>query len=408
MASDTVPELSMRPQRLAVFTPFPIQYQTPWFRALAEQPDLDVQVYFSRLLSASEQGDGFGRSFEWDLPLLKGYPHRVFPSTDVTFLSRYLSRPVYGITRELRVFKPDAALITGWQEFSLLQALAACRWAGVPVIMRGESRPKQRHWLARAAHRMLCARIDAFLVIGEHNRRFYVDAGVNAARLFDAPYFVDNLRFERAAATARRHAETVRADWGVPDGATLALFVGKLEAKKRPLDFIDAVAAASARGANLSGVVVGDGVLMGACIEHIRQLGAPVAMAGFRNQMQIAAAYAAADVLVIASDEGETWGLVVNEAMAAGLPVIASKAVGCVPDLVQDGVTGATYACGDLERLAALLVEASQDRPGWRDRGRAAQERVKQQHSVENSVAAVRRAMQRLDPRERSMDGYAR
>ena len=324
------------------------------------------------------------------------------------FLPRFLSRPVYGITRELRAFQPDAALINGWQEFSLLQALVACRRAGVPVIMRGESRAKQRHWLVRAAHRMLCARIDAFLVIGEHNRRFYVDAGVDAARLFDAPYFVDNLRFERAAATGCRHSATVRAHLGVPDGATLALFVGKLEAKKRPLDFIDAVAAASARGAHLSGVIVGDGVLMGACVERIRQRGSPVVMAGFRNQMQIAAAYAAADVLVIASDEGETWGLVVNEAMAAGLPVIASKAVGCVPDLVQDGVTGATYACGDLERLAALLVEASQDRPGWRERGRAAQERVKQRHSIENSVAAVRRAMQRFEPRERSVDGHAR
>lgn len=407
MVSSPVPDLAMRPRRLAVFTPFPIQYQTPWFRALAEQPDLDVQVYFSRLLSASEQGDGFGRSFEWDLPLREGYPHRVLPSTGVAFLPSYLSRPVYGITRELRAFQPDAALITGWQEFSLLQALVACRRAGVPVIMRGESRAKQRHWLVRAAHRMLCARIDAFLVIGEHNRRFYVDAGVDAARLFDAPYFVDNRRFERSAATARRHAASARVDWGVPDGATLVLFVGKLEAKKRPLDFIDAVAAASGRGVNLSGVMVGDGVLMGACVERIRQRGAPVVMAGFRNQMQIAAAYAAADVLVIASDEGETWGLVVNEAMASGLPVIASKAVGCVPDLVQDGVTGATFACGDLERLAALLVEASQDRPGWRERGRAAQERVTQRHSIENSVGAVRRAMQRFEPRERSVDCHA-
>jgi glycosyltransferase involved in cell wall biosynthesis len=76
---------------------------------------------------------------------------------------------------------------------------------------------------------------------------------------------------------------------------------------------------------------------------------------GFRNQSELPAIYAAADVLVLPSDRQETWGLVINEAMAAGLPVIASDAVGCVPDLITPGVTGDRFPTGDVDALAAAL-----------------------------------------------------
>jgi glycosyltransferase involved in cell wall biosynthesis len=74
------------------------------------------------------------------------------------------------------------------------------------------------------------------------------------------------------------------------------------------------------------------------------------------NQQQMAEAYALADVLVLPSDAGETWGLVVNEAMACGLPVIVSDEVGCAPDLVIEGQTGCTYRCGDIEGLSASMI----------------------------------------------------
>ena len=76
---------------------------------------------------------------------------------------------------------------------------------------------------------------------------------------------------------------------------------------------------------------------------------------GFRNQSELPAIYAAADVLVLPSDRQETWGLVINEAMAAGLPVIASDAVGCVPDLITPGERGDRFPPGDIDALAAAL-----------------------------------------------------
>jgi glycosyltransferase involved in cell wall biosynthesis len=87
----------------------------------------------------------------------------------------------------------------------------------------------------------------------------------------------------------------------------------------------------------------------------------PVRFTGFLNQSEIAKAYIAADMLVLPSDGGETWGLVVNEAMCCGRPCIVSDQVGCGPDLVQSGQTGAVFPLGDVDALAKLMVAFAGD-----------------------------------------------
>ena len=82
--------------------------------------------------------------------------------------------------------------------------------------------------------------------------------------------------------------------------------------------------------------------------------------AGFRNQTEIPEWFAASDVIVLPSDGGETWGLVVNEAMACGLPAVVSDRAGCASDLIDDGRTGYQYVCGDLGQLTDRLVAVAQ------------------------------------------------
>jgi glycosyltransferase involved in cell wall biosynthesis len=98
-------------------------------------------------------------------------------------------------------------------------------------------------------------------------------------------------------------------------------------------------------------------------------------------------------VLVLPSDEGETWGLVVNEAMLCGLPVVVSDRVGCGPDLVRDGETGLRYPCGDVEALASALAVLAADPEGRARRGRAAQELVAQ-YSIARAVEGTARAVE--------------
>ncbi len=128
------------------------------------------------------------------------------------------------------------------------------------------------------------------------------------------------------------------------------MFVGKLTDVKRPLDLI----AAAALAAPCHVLVAGSGHLDAAVREDAKRRGVPLTMAGFLNQEELSRAYAASDCLVLPS-RGETWGLVVNEALASGLPAIVSDACGCAPD-VMTPQTGRVFETGNPASLAAALV----------------------------------------------------
>jgi len=378
------PKRRARPHVLAVAS-HPIQYQAPWFRALALAPDIDFSVLFVQQPDAQQQGRGFGLAFTWDIPLLEGYRWRTVPELrgrgglDGFFAAR-IAHP-WRLLRELR---PDVLLLTGWHVWPLLQMLLAARWAGVPVIMRGESNALRRRPLAaRLLHRLLLGRCAAFLPIGRASRDFYRGYGIPDTELFDSPYFVDNARFTAAATAGDRAA--LRSRWSIPGDAVCFCYAGKLEPKKRILDLLQAVRIAVARGQPIHLLVVGTGELMPAARALVAEHSLPVSFAGFLNQQDIPSAYAACDCLVLPSDYGETWGLVVNEAMACGRPAIVSDRVGCAPDLVIDGLTGAVFPFGDVDALAARMVELA-DHARLRTMGELARHRVLEGYSVEKSV----------------------
>jgi glycosyltransferase involved in cell wall biosynthesis len=166
-----------------------------------------------------------------------------------------------------------------------------------------------------------------------------------------SPHFVDNEHFARGAAAA--DVAATRRAWGVPDHAMTVGFVGKLLRKKRPVDLLEAVATSGRRDIHV--VYVGDGALREECQASADRLVVPTTFAGFHNQGSLPTAYAAIDVLVLPSDTRETWGLVVNEAMACGIPAVVSNAAGCAPDLVVEGETGYSFPVGDIRVLATRL-----------------------------------------------------
>lgn len=392
------PGAATRPARLLVFTTHPIQYQAPWFRALAAEPGLDLLVAFSRIPDAREQAVGFGGAFQWDIPLLDGYVHEALGGTRLpSWLPEYLRRPARGIGPLLRRWRPDVAMVLGWQELSLLQGIMACRGAGIPLILRGESNAKRpRSPLARLFHRTLLANADRFLAIGRSNADFYRSYGVPDARILQAPYFVDNDRFASACVAASPQRESWLRDLGIPSGAFCAAFVGKLEDKKRPLDFIDAIAEAGRADPRIQGVVVGEGPLRAVCESRVAATGARVRFAGFVNQSALPRVYAGIDALVLPSDFGETWGLVANEAMACGVPVIVSARAGCADDLVLDGQTGAVAPFADPGAIAARLVDWASHPERHRHLAEAARLHVTTRYSIRVAVAATMAAVAQL------------
>ena len=233
-----------------------------------------------------------------------------------------------------------------------------------PYLLRGDSLPRGKATGSRRLLRELVANTTvsgsaAGLAIGQLNQEFYLRHKVR--RIIYAPYSVDDQRFAQAPATGRSE---LLGKWRLSADRAVVIYCGKMCPRKRPLDL---TAAIRLLPREVTTIFVGDGVLAG----EIRSLlirGEGV-VTGFINQTELPAYYHAADVIVLPS-EWEPWGLVVNEAMAAGVLPVVSDRVGAGPDLVA-GV-GEIYPCGDITGLADALNRALSraDDPNTRDRVR--------------------------------------
>jgi len=383
------------PIKVAIVATHPIQYQVPWFCALAARPDVQVKVYFAMLPGPRQQGVGFGTSFEWDIPMLEGYLWEQLPNARrEPGLSTFFGSSTPGVHAALGRDRPDAAVVTGWNALPLLQALWACMRLGIPRIARGESNAlKARTPAARIAHRVLLPRFNAFLAIGKANRDFYLRYGIPESSLFDAPYFVDNARFRDGARSLASSRNDIRSAWGVPEKAVCFLFAGKLQPKKRIFDLLRAMQLLQREAGERHLLVIGSGEQQEEASTMVARERLPVTFAGFLNQSEMPRAYVAADCLVLPSGYGETWGLVVNEAMACGLPAIVSDRVGCGPDLIVEGRTGYAFPFEDAPALAARMMTIARDDEARTRMGKQALEHIDRysvHRAVEGTIAAVR------------------
>ena len=380
--------------KLAIAATHPVQYQVPWYRALARRDGVDLTVYYALLPDPGQQGVGFGTDFAWDVPLLDGYRWEALENTArQPSLSGFFASRTPGVAAVLARSRPDAVIVGGWNALPLLQTLRACRRLRIPCLVRAESSGLRRRapWV-RPVHRVLLSRFAACLAIGRANREFYLRNGVPAERIFPVSYFVDNERFAAQAEARKPERESIRAGWGIGPEEVCFVFAGKLVPKKRVLDFLAACGTARRSDPRVRALVVGTGEMEAAARGFAARHEAGAEFAGFLNQSEISRAYVAADCLVLPSDYGETWGLVVNEAMVHGLPAIVSDRVGCGPDLVIDGETGRIFPFGDVGALARTLLAMSADGVARSAMGRRARAHVASysaERAVEGTLQAV-------------------
>jgi glycosyltransferase involved in cell wall biosynthesis len=387
-----------RRTRLAFLTSHPIQYHAGWFRALALDPSLDLQVLYCRNAEPREQARaGFGVAFAWDVPLLEGYAYR--------FLRNVSSRPAIGrfggldtpeLETVIRQEQFDAVVVNGWHYKSAWQGIRACWRAQVPVLVRSDSHLRTaRHPIKRllkaAPYRWFIPRLNGCLAVGRWSSDYFLHYGARSERVFVVPHAIDPSFACNAQQLSPRRDE-FRQRWGLQSGQTVFLFAGKFIGKKRPTDFVDAIRLAHGKDPRIVGLMVGDGPLRASCERLVQDAQLPIRFAGFLNQSEIAQAYLAADALVLPSDGEETWGLVVNEAMICGRPALVSDRVGCGPDLVATGKTGFVFPLGDVEALGAQMVECAA-RPGLLvAMGENAAEAIRA-HSVSVAVTRLKAAI---------------
>jgi glycosyltransferase involved in cell wall biosynthesis len=381
--------------RLAILTTHPIQYQASWFRALGSHPELDLEVLFCHQATPQEQAAaGFGVEFDWDISLLDGYAHRFlknvarqprvadFAGLDTPELADLIADKRY-----------DALIVNGWHYKSAWQAMRACWRTNTPVMVRSDSHlHTQRAAVKRVAkwpfYRWFISKLNACLPVGHWSRDYFLHYGAQPERIFIVPHVVDTDYFSRESERLLPQRSELRSRWGLDDHAAVFLFAGKFIDKKRPMDFVRAIGKAS-KIAPVAGLMVGDGQLRGECEAVARANNLPVKFAGFLNQSEVAKAYVAADALVLPSND-ETWGLVVNEAMACGRPCFVSDRVGCGPDLIVSGETGGVFSLGDMDQLAGLMADYGIEPFSLPGMGRKAQEKSKSYSAVVAAKSMVR------------------
>ena len=357
--------LPRRVYKIAVVISHPIQYFVPLFRRLAEEPKIDCTVLYNSLMGAQKYADpGFGLEIKWDIPLLEGYHYRVLPAYFPRSTSNFFGRTSPQVAAELSKGTYDAAIVFGWGRLNSWLAFLG-GWVGrVPVMLYGDTNvlyESSKSWYLQLVRLPLLAclfrRVAAFLVTGTFNRRFYESFGVRPEKCFFFPQAADNDYFACRAASIKSRRDKFRARLGIAPEAVVVLFVGKLIPRKRPQDLLYAAASLRERGHPIAVVLAGEGELRSHLESEIKRLNLKnVHLSGFKNQSELPKIYGISDIFALPSSI-DNKPLVINEAMACGLPIIVSDGTGVWGDgdLVRDGENGFVYPCGDVGALRQAI-----------------------------------------------------
>jgi len=355
----------MKCKKLAILLSHPIQYFSPLFKILNSNDNYELIVYYCSDSSIRGVLDHqFGQKIKWDIPLLDGYEykflHNLSPVSSPNL--RFFGLMNFGIIRSLIKDSPDVLLIHGWAYFTNILAIFVAKIAGIKVWMRCENPLNQE--LRNSTYKqklkklllgkLLFRFVDKFLCIGTQNQMFYHHFGVQQNKLLYTPYAVDNDRFRSEKEIFANSITEIKQSLSIPISHTIILFSGKYIQKKRPIDVVIAFSKRSRTEVTL--ILMGEGELRIQIENYIKENNLKnILLTGFVNQSEISKFYSIADIFVLPSDIGETWGLVVNEAMNFAIPVIVSDIVGSAADLVIDGQNGFIYPVGDVNVLSQKL-----------------------------------------------------
>lgn len=399
-----------RKVKLAYLVSHPIQYQAPLLRRIAEEPDIDLTVFFGSHFSVGGYKDeGFGVDVKWDVPLLDGYRHEFLPALRDNGTEGVFSPISRGIVGRLagRGGEPkfDALWVHGYATVNAMHGLLAGAALGIPIILRADVwlRDRQRSGpkliAKRIFFRLLQQLVSGILPIGTLNLEYWQHYLKDEVPMFLMPYAVDNAYFQRQSSEAKATRMELLQELNLEPGRPIILFASKLQQRKRCSDLVEAFQALLQEGDVVQRpylLIVGDGEERGALEEQCKTIGLwdDVRFCGFRNQSQMPRFFDLCSVFVLPSQH-EPWGLIVNEVMNARRPVILSDDVGCYPDLIEDGVEGFIFPVGDVRALTRALKQMMIQAGTAEAMGQRAFERI-ERWSFEEDIRALRVALATL------------
>ena len=353
-------------RRLVLLTEIIAPYRIPVFNALAKCEDIDLHVIF---LAENDPSLRHWRVYKDEIL----FPHQVLPS----WRKRIGTHNILlnsGLSAALEYSEPDAILCGGYNYLASWQALFWASRRRTPFIAWVESNA-QDHRSGNSAveflKRKFLGRCGAVVVPGKSSFEYVRSYSVPEGKIFTAPNAVDTELFARQAAEVRKDAGARRRLLGLPP--RFFLYVGRVVLEKGVFELLRAYGTLSEElKAEIGLVFVGEGP---ARAELMRRAPDGVQFKGFAQRDELAGYYGLADAFVFPT-HSDPWGLVVNEAMACGLPIVASSAAGCVADLVKDGWNGRVVPRRGVEELAVAMTALAHDADLRATMGQRSRERI--------------------------------
>jgi glycosyltransferase involved in cell wall biosynthesis len=336
--------------RLALITEIIAPYRIPVFNALAGREDIDLHVVFLAENDASlRQWLVYKDEIRFSYQVLPSW-RRAISNQNLLFN--------WGVARALAAARPDIVICGGYNYPTSWRAAYWAKHRQIPFLLWIESTSLDRRTGNFFVEKMKLHFLDlctGFVVPGKASAEYLRILGVSDDRIFVAPNAIDVDLFKNSAARARQDSARLREALRLP--ARYFLDVGRLVPAKGAFDLIDAYAKLStAVRTQVSLLFLGDGVAREGLAARSRAISpGSIELRGFVQRDDLPAYYAFAEALVFPT-HSDTWGFVVNEAMACGTPVIASEVAGCVPDLVQNLQTGLLVRSQDPASLAESLA----------------------------------------------------
>ena len=340
-------------RRLVVITELIAPYRIPVFNELAKHESIDVKVIF---LAATDPSMRQWRIYSEEIR----FWHHILPSwrNRIGKYNLLLNQNPGEILNRLR---PDVILCGGYNYFASWQALRWSRRNNVPFLLWCESTAnddRSGNIVLESLKRSFFSRCDGFVVPGISAREYAQTKGALPGNTFIAPNAVDNALFAAGAESARMDAPRTLGRLGLP--ARFFLFVGRLVKEKGVNELIEAYAALPEGVRSKIGLVLaGEGALRAELESRARAIfPGCVHFAGFVHREELANYYGLAECLVFPT-HSDTWGMVVNEAMACGLPIICSEVAGCAADLLR--ANGIVVSPQDSSQLSDAMKRLAGD-----------------------------------------------
>lgn len=348
--------------KLAILNTHPIQYFAPLYKRLAQKENIELTVLYCSHWGVKEYIDPqFNTVVKWDIPLLEGYNYKFLKNLRRTDdVNKFFNLINIEVISDLIKNRYDFLWMNGHNSFTNIIAVITAKIIGIKLLMRADTqlndeRSKIKKITRKPVMKLFYKLFYGFLYIGTRNREYYKYIGVADNKLFLVPFSVNNDFFISTVEDVKNNKIEIKNKFNLNNNNLNIIYASKLMKSKNPIDLLKAYEIVKKKFENVNLIFVGTGEEEENLKNYVEKNRIKdVFFLGFLNQSELPEIFAVSDIFVLPAIN-EAWGLIINEAMCAGLPIIVSDVVGAVPDLLKEGINGYSFVAGDIEQLADKL-----------------------------------------------------